>query len=184
MTTHSYRPLQGDTLLFVRDFPEVLNMIRSIGPRASVLCAPHELAAIRPHVRGTRKTTECPPTPPAVGSSTTGSSRPVWPIIGPCRRIRRGPDRLRKNVICYQLKFVSDNMTIVFPKGGFFQRLSRPDIFFSRHALCRRRERLGPKTGCFVSPLIDKRYQRHYATPAARLPHSPCREEQGLEIAW
>jgi hypothetical protein len=25
-----------------------------------------------------------------------------------------------------------------------------------------------PKTGCFVKSTIDKRYQRHYATPAAR----------------
>ncbi|MGA2797453.1 MAG: hypothetical protein ABSE63_07750 [Thermoguttaceae bacterium] len=36
MTTHSYRPLQGDTLLFVRDFPEVFSMIRSVGPLRSV----------------------------------------------------------------------------------------------------------------------------------------------------
>ena len=74
MTTHSYRPLQGDTLLFFRDFPEVFNMIRSIVPlRFLVLCALHELAAVRPHVRGTRETTECPISPPAVGSSTAGS---------------------------------------------------------------------------------------------------------------
>ena len=36
MTTHSYRPLQSDTLLFVRHFPEVSDMIRSIGPLRAV----------------------------------------------------------------------------------------------------------------------------------------------------
>jgi len=36
MTTHSYRPLQGGTLFFVRNFSEVSNMIRSIGPLRNV----------------------------------------------------------------------------------------------------------------------------------------------------
>jgi len=36
MTTHSYRPLQSDTLLLVRHFPEVSNMIRSIVPLRAV----------------------------------------------------------------------------------------------------------------------------------------------------
>ena len=36
MTTHSYRPLPGDTSSFSRDVSEVFNMIRSIGPLRNV----------------------------------------------------------------------------------------------------------------------------------------------------
>ena len=117
-------------------------------------------------------------------------SRPACLITGPRRRIRHGPGRLRNNVICgHQVHFIVNMQSrdqrsrfgrgpktvpgyclkvSIIAKGGFFRRYQDLTFIFPGMRMAAAGSDSAPKTGCLVKSTIDKRYQRHYATPAAR----------------